>query len=323
MPEIWPEMLKDNDYLKEINDERSQLIVAARIKKDPQTGTYDPEKYKNISDLKIDELIDTEKKMIVDGTYGKGSEDPITKVFGREHGGRTRGVSSAIGHTKVKGPYFKGATKRVEVSTTVNMSQPRQPIDASPGLRGPSCGSGTSHVIYPDIQTVCQCELLYTFSKRSGDTPIAIGQAYPSSDRDLGNNIPMHEHCVKVLVDEVYSLYLGIPVLDEAFVEDKITRMEDTVLHLIQWPRKLIKILDARCDFNPSVEAYIPEMQPSPEVNVQFGSNDVYFGSNELYDDNVFLANSDALINTRMSAFEEDQTHHVEPQRVIKSVHYR
>ncbi|MFS7986274.1 hypothetical protein Hanom_Chr11g01008381 [Helianthus anomalus] len=178
MPEIWPEMLKDNDYLKEINDERSQLIVAARIKKDPQTGTYDPEKYKNISDLKIDELIDTEKKMIVDGTYGKGSEDPITKVFGREHGGRTRGVSSAIGntyththiyiydviyndvifdvefvgHTKVKGPYFKGATQRVEVSTTVNMSQPRQPIDASPGLRGPSCGSGTSHVIYPDIQ---------------------------------------------------------------------------------------------------------------------------------------------------------------------------
>ncbi|KAJ0657309.1 hypothetical protein HanLR1_Chr14g0545521 [Helianthus annuus] len=134
----------------------------------------------------------------------------------------------------------------------------------------------------------------------------------------------MHEHCVKVLVDEVYSLYLGIPVLDEAFVEDKITRMEDTVLHLIQWPRKLIKILDARCDFNPSVEAYIPEMQPSPEVNVQLGSNDVFFfGSNELYDDNVFLANSDALINTRMSAFEEDQTHHVEPQRVIKSVHYR
>ncbi|MFS7997773.1 hypothetical protein Hanom_Chr12g01145881 [Helianthus anomalus] len=87
MPEIWPSMLKDNDYLKEINDERSQLIVAARIKKDPQTGTYDPEKYKNISDLKIDELIDTEKKMIVDGTYGKGSEDTITKVFGRGHGG--------------------------------------------------------------------------------------------------------------------------------------------------------------------------------------------------------------------------------------------
>ncbi|MFS7997774.1 hypothetical protein Hanom_Chr12g01145891 [Helianthus anomalus] len=191
------------------------------------------------------------------------------------------------------------------------MSQPRQPIDASPGLRGSSCGSGSSHVIYLDIQTVCQCELLYTFSKRSGDTPIAIGQAFPNSDRDLGNVISMHEHCVKVLVDEVYSLYLGIPVLDETFVEDKITRMEDT-------------ILDTRCDFNPSVEAYTRgsiSMQHSPEVNVQFGSNDVYFRSNELYDDNVFLANSDALINTRMSAFEEDQTHHVEPQRVIKSVH--
>ncbi|KAM0037440.1 hypothetical protein Hdeb2414_s0013g00403031 [Helianthus debilis subsp. tardiflorus] len=91
--------------------------------------------------------------------------------------------------------------------------------------------------------------------------------------------------------------------------------MEDTVLQFIQLPRKLIKILDARCDFNPSVEAYILEMQHLPQVHVQFGSNDVYFESNELYDDNVFLANNDALINTRMSAFEEDQTHHVEPQR--------
>ncbi|MFS7942064.1 hypothetical protein Hanom_Chr06g00483661 [Helianthus anomalus] len=197
------------------------------------------------------------------------------------------------------------------------MSQPRQPIDASLGLCGSSCGSGSSHVI-SGYSTVCQCELLYTFSKRSGDTPIAIGQAFPSSDRDLGNDISMHEHCVKVLVDEVYSLYLGIPVLDETFVEDKITRMEDTVLHIIQWPRKLIKILDVRCDFNPSVEAYI--LEHSSEVNVQFGSNDVYFGSNELYDDNVFLANSDALINTRMSAFEEDQTHHVEPQRATTAV---
>ncbi|KAJ0702261.1 hypothetical protein HanPI659440_Chr14g0527401 [Helianthus annuus] len=163
-----------------------------------------------------------------------------------------------VGHTKVKGPYFKGATKRVEVSTTVNMSQPRQPIDASLGLRGSSCGSGSSHVIYPDIQTVSQCELLYTFSKRSGDTPITIGQAFPSSDRDLGNDISMHDHCVKVHVDEVYSRYLGIPVLDETFVEDKIIEMEDTVLQFIQLPRKLIKIyliLDARCDFNPSVEA--------------------------------------------------------------------
>ncbi|KAM0037441.1 hypothetical protein Hdeb2414_s0013g00403041 [Helianthus debilis subsp. tardiflorus] len=85
------------------------------------------------------------------------------------------------------------------------MSQPRQPIDASLGLRGSSCGSGSSHVIYPNIQTVSQCELLYTFSKRSGDTPITIGQAFPSSDRDLGNDISMHEHCVKVHVDEVYS----------------------------------------------------------------------------------------------------------------------
>ncbi|KAJ0466668.1 hypothetical protein HanIR_Chr14g0674741 [Helianthus annuus] len=138
------------------------------------------------------------------------------------------------------------------------MSQPRQPIDASLGLRGSSCGSGSSHVIYPDIQTVSQCELLYTFSKRSGDTPITIGQAFPSSDRDLGNDISMHDHCVKVHVDEVYSRYLGIPVLDETFVEDKIIEMEDTVLQFIQLPRKLIKIyliLDARCDFNPSVEA--------------------------------------------------------------------
>ncbi|KAJ0593503.1 hypothetical protein HanHA300_Chr03g0097671 [Helianthus annuus] len=82
MDNIWPPMGEAKDPLKEMNDKHCQLLVASRIRKDPQTGTYDTEKYK-----KIGELVNAKKNMILYGTYDKGPEDPITKVFRREHGG--------------------------------------------------------------------------------------------------------------------------------------------------------------------------------------------------------------------------------------------
>lgn len=35
--------------------------------------------------------------MIEDGTFGLGKEDVLTRYYGPEHGGRTRGVSNVIG----------------------------------------------------------------------------------------------------------------------------------------------------------------------------------------------------------------------------------
>ncbi|KAJ0605877.1 hypothetical protein HanHA300_Chr02g0067881 [Helianthus annuus] len=60
-------VVKDNDHLKEMKDKRCQLLVAARIKKDPKIGTYDTEKF----DEEIGDLIKAEKNMKLDGNYGK------------------------------------------------------------------------------------------------------------------------------------------------------------------------------------------------------------------------------------------------------------
>ncbi|MFS8022041.1 hypothetical protein Hanom_Chr16g01434781 [Helianthus anomalus] len=91
---IWPPIVNANSQFNDMNDHRCQLLMAGRVKKDPKTDTYHTKKYEKT----ITSVIDAEKEMKLDGTYGQGKEDPITKVFGPEHGGRTRVVSSTIGN---------------------------------------------------------------------------------------------------------------------------------------------------------------------------------------------------------------------------------
>lgn len=52
--------------------------------------------------------------MLEDGTYHTVGRDPITQVFGKEHGGRTRGVAPTVGVRKALG-WVKGNKERHEV----------------------------------------------------------------------------------------------------------------------------------------------------------------------------------------------------------------
>ncbi|KAM0021442.1 hypothetical protein Hdeb2414_s0024g00651011 [Helianthus debilis subsp. tardiflorus] len=235
---IWPPIVNANSQFNDMNDHRCQLLMAARVKKDPKTDTYDTKKYEKT----ITSLIDAEIEMKLDGTYGQGKEDPITKVFGPEHGGRTRGVSSTIGYTQVKGPFFSRAMEKVEVSPSMHVGRKSQCVDASPGFLSSSCGSGASHATYPDIENLSRCELLWWLGEMSADLPIAYGLVYPSSDRYLDDDLRMHEHCVKVQVDHVLPAFMGIPVPDETCIEGKMLLMNQTLRKFIQWPRKAIKV---------------------------------------------------------------------------------
>ncbi|KAJ0884761.1 putative Ulp1 protease family catalytic domain, papain-like cysteine peptidase superfamily [Helianthus annuus] len=182
--------------------------------------------------------------------------------------------------------------EKVEVSPSMHVGRKSQCVDASPGFLSSSCGSGASHAIYPDIENLSRCELLWWFGEMSADLPIAYGLVYPSSDRYLDDDLRMHEHCVKVQVDHVLPAFMGIPVPDETCIEGKMLLMNQTLRKFIQWPRKAIK------------------MQLSSDVPIQSGIND-------FLTDDILLP--DGFLDT-MNASECPQNQDVEQQMVMKPV---
>ncbi|XP_076899362.1 uncharacterized protein LOC143553211 [Bidens hawaiensis] len=91
---------------------------------------------------KADALYRVEQVMIADGSYNENKEDPLVRVVGPEHGGRSRTVSQIIGYTKVHGGLFK------------NVNYGRNSI-----RQVDTCTDG--HVNYPPIMVIYFNCLLY------------------------------------------------------------------------------------------------------------------------------------------------------------------
>ncbi|KAL8200268.1 hypothetical protein R6Q57_011607 [Mikania cordata] len=90
-----------------------------------------------------------EKEMIKDETYNKGIDDPLSKVLGPEHGGRTRTVS------KVKGGLFNvGKHRKTSVpSVCENLGTvPGQRVEKSPVFHGSNVTLGGQYNSYPPIE---------------------------------------------------------------------------------------------------------------------------------------------------------------------------
>ncbi|GJW19074.1 ulp1 protease family, C-terminal catalytic domain-containing protein [Tanacetum coccineum] len=67
-----------------------------------------------LSDMEDTWRAEKEQNMLEDGTYHLLGRDPITQVFGKEHGGRTKGVATTVGVRKSLG-WVKGDRERYEV----------------------------------------------------------------------------------------------------------------------------------------------------------------------------------------------------------------
>lgn len=80
--------------------------------------------------------------MIADGSYDLNKEDPLIRLLGPEHGGRSRTVCEIIGSTKVHG----GLIKNVNHSTCS--------VNTKPSYHDSSCGSGGPCNDYPPIQVI-------------------------------------------------------------------------------------------------------------------------------------------------------------------------
>ncbi|CAI9270977.1 unnamed protein product [Lactuca saligna] len=89
--------------------------------------------------------------MIADGSYFQNKEEPLVRLLGREHEGRSRTISNIIGHTKVYGGLFKN----VESSRSA-----RQQVDIIPTFHESSGVSGGQMIEYPPIEVRTECEFL-------------------------------------------------------------------------------------------------------------------------------------------------------------------
>ncbi|KAI7747576.1 hypothetical protein M8C21_017427 [Ambrosia artemisiifolia] len=259
----WKQVSDSNSSAQRLQNERSQVWVAGRAIRNKQTGLYEDH---------------AESEMKADGTYYQGREDPLTRCFGPEHGGRTRTISYVIGKTKVHGGLYKCDKQQNQNGTEtrsngmVNVNQDTQ------------CAPDEQYINYPDIQVI------YDLPR---ETTIAKGQAYPTRNRTLHSK-RITDGCVKVQVDTVIPGYQDTDVPLET-VQDEVKHMVDTLAGFIRWPRNVLKIVNTEaphkstsasrktpshsvarqfqtsqqthtCDIENSTSAYIPEFV-TPGVN--------------------------------------------------------
>ncbi|XP_076920179.1 uncharacterized protein LOC143581238 [Bidens hawaiensis] len=162
MKTVWPQLESSYPVLKGILNGRSKLFIMGHATKNEETKLY------SLDDVAIEKastLKQVEKRMIADESYYENKEDPLVRVIGPEHGGRSRTISQIIGYTKVHRGLFKN----------VNHDKVLVPqVDVRPYIR----------VDYPPIKSLTRCELLL----KVGDSleKVADGMAWPWPSTDNG-----------------------------------------------------------------------------------------------------------------------------------------
>ncbi|KAI7747575.1 hypothetical protein M8C21_017426 [Ambrosia artemisiifolia] len=260
----WKQVSDSNSSARRLQNERSQVWVAGRAIRNKQTGLYEVDDIQE----KVNSLDHAESEMKADGTYYQGREDPLTRCFGPEHGGRTRTISYVIGKTKVHGGLYKCDKQQNQNGTEtrsngmVNVNQDTQCVDASTGFH--SCAPDEQYINYPDIQEIYKCDLLSP-EDLPRETTIAKGQAYPTRNRTLHLK-RITDGCVKVQVDTVIPGYEDTDVPLET-VQDEVKHMVVTLAGFIQWPRNALKIVNTEA---PHKSTSASRKTPSHSVARQF-----------------------------------------------------
>ncbi|KAJ0893811.1 putative Ulp1 protease family catalytic domain, papain-like cysteine peptidase superfamily [Helianthus annuus] len=210
--------------------------------KNPETNSYElaPDSHET-----IERLVRTEREMIEDGSYFAGKDDPIVRVMGREHGGRTRAVSELIGSTQVHGGLFNNSKKRARRCNSLDANKEKGSVSWV------DKNSGGPIISYPPIEKLTPCEMLFPFQV-SDELTVAIGQIWPTSDRILHGKL-ISEGFVKVQVDNVIEGCEKMPVLEVTKTVD-IKCVGDMLHCFVQWPRDAVKV----CEFpgtNPRLDS--------------------------------------------------------------------
>ncbi|KAJ0459940.1 hypothetical protein HanHA89_Chr16g0654811 [Helianthus annuus] len=188
-----------------------------------------------MDDLTISFYRSVLREMIEDGSYFAGKDDPIVRVMGREHDGRTRAVSELIGSTQVQGGLFNRSKKRAKRGNSLDANQERGSVSWV------DKNSGGPIISYPPIEKLTPCEILFPF-QLSDELTVAIGQIWPTSDRILHGKL-ISEGFVKVQVDNVIEGCEKMPILEVTKNVD-IKRVGDMLHCFVQWPMDALKIVN-------------------------------------------------------------------------------
>ncbi|KAK9056921.1 hypothetical protein SSX86_024286 [Deinandra increscens subsp. villosa] len=229
----WQQLRASYPYLESIKDTRSIKWTVARAKKNLQTNLYEIEQ--NLHAV-INNLAIEERKMIEDGSYYEEREDPITRVLGPEHGGRSRTVSTVIGVTQVQGGLFKRNRQQNQENVLTKQARIDAGVDASQGFHA----SSGSCIDNPSIESICRCDLLFPHDP-SDKLKIGRGLVYPTSVRIL-HGCQMNDGFVKVQVDTIEISYEKLPVHPMTRT-DEIKCIGDTRNQFVQWPRNAIEVV--------------------------------------------------------------------------------
>nr|KAJ0203353.1 hypothetical protein LSAT_V11C500252790 [Lactuca sativa] len=166
--------------------------------------------------------------MIADGSYYQNEEDPLVRLLGPEHGGRSRTVSNIIGPTKVSGGLFKNVKKS-------RKSMPR--VDTNQTFRESNGVSDGRLVEYPPIEVMTACDLLLKVADI--ELKVASGMTWPTSETVIHSK-PVNEGCVKVQVDEIVEIYENLPV-HAVTQTDEVEFVKHLLHSIVQWPRYALK----------------------------------------------------------------------------------
>ncbi|KAL4583243.1 hypothetical protein LXL04_007811 [Taraxacum kok-saghyz] len=233
---IWTQLEEKYEFLKNIKNHRSKMYLLGCSIQNKETKLYELPP-SAIEDFKI--LDQEEKSMIADGSYDLNKEDPLIRLLGPEHGGRSRTVCEIIGSTKVHG----GLIKNVNHSTcSVNTS----------------CGSGGPCNDYPPIQTMTACELLIKVA--DSQVKVASGTAWPTSGAIIHGK-SLEDGCVKVQVDKIIESYGDLPV-HAVTKTDEVETVKDIYHAVVQWPRYALKLANKE---TPSKSTRMDSSQSSPQ----------------------------------------------------------
>ncbi|KAK1440489.1 hypothetical protein QVD17_06317 [Tagetes erecta] len=220
---IWPQLVAKYTDFKGITNSRSRWFLMGHAKENKETNEYELTEF--VIEIGVD-LYRVEQEMIADGSYAQNKDDPLVRVVGPEHGGRSRTVSNLVGHTKVDGGLYKNMNHHTDCDARLDT------------MRHASSYGSDGCVEYPPIETHTPCELLMNVGDNM--VTVAYGDVWPHQFSDLHSR-PISQGCVKVSVDAINDVYYNLGVY-KVTKTDEVKCVEDMTLQIVQWPRYAIKL---------------------------------------------------------------------------------
>ncbi|GKC71923.1 hypothetical protein Tco_1117806, partial [Tanacetum coccineum] len=229
--EEMAELVEEYPDLEGLQCDRSVKHVLGRLVRNKETGKKE---LTEAHRLRLKQLARKEREMIADGTIHIAGQDPLTKVLGPDHPGRTRAKSSVVG--KKKGLGNAGVRKRKVVIDDYDAFVNKVTLNVLAAIPTLQQDSGTSQ---QPQSIICASGGSFDEFNEIEKKIVAKGQVYPSRDGIL-HGLPIEPGFVKVQVDSVEKGCSTFPV---ARPTDEVKTLHDALGgQFIQWPRKYIRV---------------------------------------------------------------------------------